>query len=240
MPNKPSKRPTKKQLLKVYPLYKEGKPKYVIARELGIGKETYRKYKWEIEGFLREKSKIDEREQKKREKKKRREQAHTGKDKGGRPPGITLTPEKRKQAVLFAEAGCSNEKIAELLGVCQATLYNWFNADPSFKYEVNVAAEKVDYEIVNMVIKRSRGMTLTDVTVNERRDAKGTVLERYRTVHRRRILPSIPAMKYILANRKGWSIGGASGDFDGETTEFDIREKLYNQEDIDNEQSSEQ
>lgn len=212
--------PSKAQILRYWRMKKAGVSDDDIALQLGISRSTFQrnKKKFEASGIG---------------KKKRGSQGRRSAAEDAPPaPRIGLTARIRRQLILLAENGLTNEKAANIVGICEATLYSWFKVDPTLKHDMEVAKERAVQDAINALRSRVLGFDTTTVSesVEVDKEGKERVTNRQRTRHR--IPPSVPAAKLYLSNMAQWVTDAKNmvgGSADTDETEYDVRERLYNE-----------
>ncbi len=215
--------PSKSQIMRYQRLKAMGESDERIALLLGIPIATFRRHKAKFDRASLGKGKRGARRS--------TQKASSGPD-SPPAPRIGLTPKIRRQLILLAENGLTNEKAADIAGISEQTLYNWFKIDPTLKHDMKVAKERAVQDAINALRSRVLGFDTTSVseTTEVDKDGKERVTHRQKTRHR--ILPSVPAAKLYLSNMAQWVtdaknlIGGSSDD---DETEYDIRERLYDE-----------
>jgi hypothetical protein len=87
------------------------------------------------------------------------EEAPAPKHAGGRPP--KYNPEICELVTKFCMLGCTDERLAELLGIATSTLYYWKNVHPEFLEAVKNGKELADVKVVESLYKEATSGNVT-------------------------------------------------------------------------------
>jgi len=127
-----------------------------------------------------------------------------------------FNPNKHPQQVKeLAEAGKTNEQIADALNIDPATLKRWMQKNPEFRATIKTGKDYADGEVVDSLYNRAKGYKITEKKViqigDERTEIDGDGKEfRVKAVRReiteKEVLPDPTSMIFWLKNRqpKDW------------------------------------
>ena len=123
----------------------------------------------------------------------------------------------------WARDGLTDEQIAEKMGICVATLYNWKSKYLEILEALKKGKEVVDYEVENALLKRALGYSYEEVTRETQLNPRTGKYELAVTkVVTKEIVPDVTAQIFWLKNRKPdkWrdKIKEADEDENNETT----------------------
>lgn len=98
----------------------------------------------------------------------------------------------------LAEAGKTNEQIADALGISAVTLNAWMQKNPEFLSAMRDGKQHADGEIVNSLFQRAKGgIKIKEITVIQNPD--GTTRKE---IKEKEIPPDVVAQKFWLMNRQ--------------------------------------
>lgn len=106
-----------------------------------------------------------------------------------------LTVDKLATVERWKRHGHTNKEIAEYIGICEDTLYEWINAYPEFAEAIKKGKEVIVCELENALIKRAKGYEVEEIVYLPERG--GGVTERRNTKH---IPPDTTALIFALKN----------------------------------------
>jgi hypothetical protein len=148
----------------------------------------------------------------------------------GRPAGDRkfkdnpyLTPEILRMAGV---AGYNGDQVAKLVGCSRHTLHNYLKENPKLRAALEQGRENADLHVVNAFYKRAVGMK---IKTTKFATYQGRILDEKE--YNEEFPPDVEAGKFWLVNRKPeeWSRAPTPLPPDGEKTEYDIRERLYDE-----------
>lgn len=163
----------------------------------------------------------------------------------GIPAEVALTAERREKLLELVGNGASINKAADLLGIPLLTITEyWYVADETLRQQVETARDLHDFEVIEATRRRAIGYTYdAPEFVEESEDDEGTVkLDAdgnqvmigahhktkskvvKKTVH---VPGSTGSQKLWLVNRLGWSDSPTGVSGDDQEVEYDVRERLY-------------
>jgi hypothetical protein len=156
-----------------------------------------------------------------------------------RPTMVELTTTRRERLLEYAGLGYPIDKVARLLNVPLVTITElWYKLDGALRDEVEVMRDEYDARVLRAIHRRAIGYELDDdrvaEDVNENLDKEGrlVITKSTRRSHQICHVPgSTTAQKLWAANRFGWTDNPTSASADEERTEYDIRERLYEDDD---------
>lgn len=115
-----------------------------------------------------------------------------------------------KLAFNFMLLGCTEQRIAEHLGVDYATMIRWKEQHPSFRKAFIDGGEKADAEVAKSMYRMSKGYKANEVTT--RKEGKKTSV----TIVEKNVAPNVRAAEIWLRNRtasrKNWTRGPEEDD----------------------------
>ena len=112
----------------------------------------------------------------------------------GRP--TKYKPEYAKQAAKACEAGFTDRDIAELLGVCEATLNTWKHEHPEFLESVKVGKAAADDRVEQSLYRKATGYSFDAVKIFQN---AGEIIRADYVEH---VPPSDTAAIFWLKNRR--------------------------------------
>jgi len=143
---------------------------------------------------------------------------------------IELTPERRADLLRYVSKGKSLEKAADMINVPLLTITEiWFIEDDTLQWELKTIKDKQDIKILEALEKRALGYDLHVAEINdiaeetEKGFKKGTHIKKTK----KHVPGSVQAQEFYLINQCGWSNMPSGSNSEEEQTEYDIREKLY-------------
>lgn len=109
--------------------------------------------------------------------------------------------EYNELAYKFCLLGCTDEKLSELLGICEKTLNNWKNKYPEFLQSIKRGKDIADAEVADSLYKRATGFSHNETKVFNN---QGDIIEHEVVKH---YAPDPTAIAYWLNNRQraNWS-----------------------------------
>lgn len=81
----------------------------------------------------------------------------------GRP--TAYKPEYDEQAKKLCLLGATDKELADFFGVCEATVYNWQNAHPSFLESIKEGKVLADAKVAEKLYQRALGYTHSAVKI---------------------------------------------------------------------------
>jgi len=110
----------------------------------------------------------------------------------------------------FMLLGCTEERIAQHLGIAHNTMIEWKNRHPSFAKAFIDGGEKADAEVAKSMYRMSKGYKANEVTT--RKEGKKTSV----TIVEKNVAPNVRAAEIWLRNRtasrKNWTRGPEEDD----------------------------
>ena len=94
---------------------------------------------------------------------------------GGRP--TKYKPEYAEQAGKLALLGIKDEEIADVLGVSNATIYNWQNKNPDFLEAIKQGKTLSDAHIATRLFNRANGLTVKEKSKRTSADGSEVLTE---------------------------------------------------------------
>jgi hypothetical protein len=153
----------------------------------------------------------------------------------GNPVEVKLTVERRAEFLDYVAHGASLAQAADLLNVPLVTITEvWYRDDPDLAMEVRTVGLRHDLGVVRALERRALGYELD---FNEERDVdiqteagfrKGTT----KVSHVKHVPGSVAAQTLYLVNRLGWSPNSPRGGRDEDEVEYDVRERLYDEDEV--------
>ncbi len=110
-----------------------------------------------------------------------------------------LEPEGLLLLEAWARDGLTDEQIAEKMGICTATLYNWKSKHLEILESLKKGKEVVDIKVENALLKRALGYSYTETT-KERDKSTGELVVTKTVV--KEVVPDTTAQIFWLKNRK--------------------------------------
>lgn len=129
--------------------------------------------------------------------------AKTGKHPGGRPTKYRKTHGARVEQAAESHAPLTDEDIADLLGVSEATVKNWYGRYPEFMASVKKAKAVSDDKVERSLFERATGYSVPDVEIRAVSDGAncGSHIERVPII--KHYPPDVVACIFWLKNRRG-------------------------------------
>lgn len=104
-----------------------------------------------------------------------------------------LTPEGLLKLEGWARDGLTDEQIAQNMGICVATLYNWKSKHLEILESLKRGKEVVDRQVENALLKRALGYKYDEVTIEKGVETKRVTKE---------VVPDTTAQIFWLKNRR--------------------------------------
>lgn len=124
--------------------------------------------------------------------------AKTGKHPGGRPTKYRKTHAARIEQVAESCAPLTDEQIAQLFGVSEQTVKNWYGQYPEFLASVKKAKAISDDKVERSLFERATGYSAPDVHITSDKEGGVTV-----TPIIKHYPPDVVACIFWLKNRRG-------------------------------------
>ena len=106
-----------------------------------------------------------------------------------------LTEDKLATVERWKRHGHTNKEIAEYIGICEDTLYEWINTYSEFAEAIKKGKEVIVCELENALIKRAKGYDVTES--NSFYDRDGNEIKRESIRH---VPPDTTALIFALKN----------------------------------------
>jgi len=215
-----SQKPPKYQLEQYYNFWIRGLETTDIAQEMNVSPEYIKQHEAVFFEFCRQTARIELQE------------SLAGNKEVVK---IELSPKRKKILIDLYSSGFPLNRIADYLNVPTITITEfWFKDDPTLKIQCEAAATKSDHDVLKALKKRAIGFRFKSKSVTTTK-IKSTIVSTVETERIQVITPSVNAQILWLINRLGWVTGneGLPKSADAEKTEYDIHEKLYDEDAID-------
>lgn len=108
-----------------------------------------------------------------------------------------LEPEGLLKIEGWARDGLTEEQIAENMGICRDTLYEWKKQFSDISYALKRGKEVIDRQVENALLKRALGYEYEEVS---EKFELGVLTER--KVTKKQVVPDTTAQIFWLKNRK--------------------------------------
>lgn len=109
-----------------------------------------------------------------------------------------LTKELKTVMINLALEGRTNLQIASLIGICEKTVYNWFNVDAELVQAIKDAKSKSDENVERSLLERASGYSHKAVKIHYDSD-RGKFVEKEYVEH---FPPDPTSMIFWLKNRQ--------------------------------------
>ncbi len=105
----------------------------------------------------------------------------------------------------FARKGMIDKEICKKLGIGKSAYYEYQLDHPEFLEAIKRGKVPVDVEVENLLLKRARGYTYEETTVEFKKDSQGKIDKKKPTLVRKatkQVVPDVTAQIFWLKNRR--------------------------------------
>lgn len=117
----------------------------------------------------------------------------------GKKPVFTKVQDRLDDLIMYSSQRLENKKIAELLGISEASFYKLMAENVEFKEAYNKGLESAKYALEKSLLKRAEGFTATETKIET--DAEGNIIKQ--TTTNKQFVPDTTALIFALKNNYG-------------------------------------